>query len=377
MTAAVVVAAGSGQRFGGAVAKQFLPLNGRTVLECALQPFVDSAAIGQIVLVVAADQLQHPIVEELKQRFELTVVAGGATRAESALAGVRAVEEAIPTVLVHDAARPWLTTALIERVAAATAEHGAAVPTLPVADTVKSLHDNGTVDETLDRSKLGLAQTPQGGRREAMIDALQQALARGETATDEAAALEWAGHTVIAVEGEASNRKLTTRDDWKESSMDLRVGNGFDIHRVDASRPLVLGGVHFEGEAGLEGHSDADVVLHAAMDAVLGAAGQGDIGQWFPPSDDQWKGADSWQLSRRVLEIVREQGFSIVNLDLMVLAEKPKIGPRLEAMKQRIAEAFEIGIDRVGLKATTLETLGALGRHEGIACQAVVLLRRD
>ena len=159
--------------------------------------------------------------------------------------------------------------------------------------------------------------------------------------------------------------------------MDLRVGNGFDIHRVDASRPLVLGGVHFEGEAGLEGHSDADVVLHAAMDAVLGAAGQGDIGQWFPPSDDQWKGADSWQLSRRVLEIVREQGFSIVNLDLMVLAEKPKIGPRLEAMKQRIADAFEVATDRVGLKATTLETLGALGRHEGIACQAVVLLRRD
>jgi 2-C-methyl-D-erythritol 4-phosphate cytidylyltransferase/2-C-methyl-D-erythritol 2,4-cyclodiphosphate synthase len=228
---------------------------------------------------------------------------------------------------------------------------------------------------------LRLAQTPQGANKAHLIDAL--AAAGANASTDEAAALEAAGHRVVTVEGEATNIKITTAVDFAdvrrelEGDVDLRVGTGFDIHRIDPSRPLMLGGVRFEGEAGLAGHSDADVVLHAAMDAVLGAAGAGDIGKLFPPDDDRWAGADSLKLAETVLKTVNESGFRIVNLDLMLLAERPKIGPRADEMRARVAGAFALDPDRVGIKATTLERLGSLGRHEGIACQAVALLTRS
>ena len=223
-----------------------------------------------------------------------------------------------------------------------------------------------------------MAQTPQGADRAQLIQAL--AAPRANAATDEAAALEAAGHRVATVEGEFANIKITTGADFDrvrsglEEPVDLRVGTGFDIHRIDPSRPLVLGGIRFEDEPGLAGHSDADVVLHAAMDAVLGAAGAGDIGRLFPPDDDRWAGADSFKLAAIVLQTVTAAGFHIVNLDLTLLAERPKIGPRSEEMRARVAAAFALEPARVGLKATTLERLGSLGRHEGIACQAVALL---
>jgi 2-C-methyl-D-erythritol 4-phosphate cytidylyltransferase/2-C-methyl-D-erythritol 2,4-cyclodiphosphate synthase len=285
-------------------------------------------------------------------------------------------------VLVHDAARPLAGAALIERVIEATRAHGAALPALEVADTVKEIDAAGMVTATLDRARLRLAQTPQGARS----DWLRQALAAAEEAdvqvTDEAAALKRAGHSVAVVSGDPRNLKITSaqdidvlRDRIEESEMELRVGIGFDIHRFDPSRPLVLGGLRFEGEPGLAGHSDADVVLHAAMDALLGAAGLGDIGLHFPPDDPQYAGADSRGLAEEVTRLLGAQGVRIVNLDLMLLAERPKVRDHVEQMRETIAACFGIETARVGLKATTLEGLGALGRREGIACQAVASIR--
>jgi len=251
-----------------------------------------------------------------------------------------------------------------------------------VADTVKQIDADGWVLKTVDRSALGLAQTPQGARVDWLAEAL--ALCRGrEDVTDEAAALERAGRRVFAVPGDRGNRKITSREDLDEARrtvegarMKLRIGTGFDIHRRDPSRRLVLGGVEFAGEPGLEGHSDADVVLHAAMDAVLGAAALGDIGMMFPPEDAAWKDADSGDLARRVTARLDGAGYEIVNMDLTLLAERPKIRPRSDEMRRTIADCFGLEPDQVGLKATTLETLGALGRDEGVACQAVALVRK-
>jgi 2-C-methyl-D-erythritol 4-phosphate cytidylyltransferase/2-C-methyl-D-erythritol 2,4-cyclodiphosphate synthase len=386
--AAVIVAAGTGQRFGGEIPKQYLTLEGRTVLEQASTALRQVDGVDFLVLVVSAEELEGERVAALKQRLAPdAIVAGGASRAESVLCGLAAVPDRFEFVLVHDAARPWVDAPLVLRVMEATCRVGAALPTLRVADTVKSVNAKGIVRETLDREALRLAQTPQGARREILVDALRAALVAGRQPTDEAAALEQAGHDVAVVEGSAQNKKITTVADLsakslrapaaEESSVDWRVGTGFDIHAVDATRPLILGGVRFEGEPGLVGHSDADVVLHAAMDALLGAAGEGDIGVWFPPEDDQWAGADSCELGRRVAEVVRERGFELGNLDIMLLAERPKIRPHVPQMRQRIADAFGVDVDRVALKATTMEKLGALGRHEGIACQAVALLRKE
>jgi 2-C-methyl-D-erythritol 2,4-cyclodiphosphate synthase len=255
-----------------------------------------------------------------------------------------------------------------------------------VPDTVKRVSESGSkddgpwVEETLDRERLRLAQTPQGGRVDWLIDALDRAKAEGCHVTDEASALEHAGRRVAGVEGEPGNRKITSREDLDQARRALRagpalrVGFGFDVHRFADGRKLVLGGVAFPGETGLDGHSDADVVLHAAMDAVLGPTGLGDIGCLFPPEDPQFSGADSRRLAREVSGRIAERGFELVNLDLMLLAERPKIRPRMEEMRRSIADVFGVASDRVGLKATTMERLGALGRGEGIACQAVALL---
>ncbi|NIM60286.1 MAG: 2-C-methyl-D-erythritol 4-phosphate cytidylyltransferase [Acidobacteria bacterium] len=379
--AGVIVAAGRSARFGGARPKQFLEIGGRLVVERSIDALAAAAAVAEVVVVVAADRCSGAIADRLRAHPAVSaVVQGGATRAASVAAGLAAVPAQREYVLVHDAARPLASTELVARVIDATRAHGAAIPVVGLADTVKRIGASGDVAETIDRSSLRLAQTPQGAKRAALIEALA---ARATAApTDEAAALEAAGHAVCTVDGDARNVKITTAADMQairrslEEHVDFRVGTGFDIHRVDPSRPLVLGGVHFEGEPGLAGHSDADVVLHAAMDAVLGAAGAGDIGRWFPPDDERWAGADSIKLAETVCRRIQEAGFTIVNLDLTVLGEQPKIGPRADEMRARIAAAFGIDPQRIGLKATTLERLGALGRHEGIACQSVALLSR-
>jgi 2-C-methyl-D-erythritol 4-phosphate cytidylyltransferase/2-C-methyl-D-erythritol 2,4-cyclodiphosphate synthase len=263
----------------------------------------------------------------------------------------------------------------------ATLRDGAAVPVVPVPDTVKEDDGTGFVGRTVPRDALRLAQTPQGSRRDWLLEALAAAAREGIDPTDEAAALERAGRRVRLVPGHPGNLKITGSEDLEEARRrvvpaEWRVGNGFDVHRFAPGRRLVLGGVEFPEETGLEGHSDADVVLHAAMDALLGAAGLGDIGGHFPPDDPAWEGADSRALAARVAARVREAGFEPVNLDLTVLCERPRLIARRGAMCRSMAEAFGMEPHRVSVKATTLEGLGALGRGEGIACQAAALLRR-
>lgn len=316
------------------------------------------------------------------------VVPGGETRAESVAAGLRAAANA-DYVLIHDAARPLVSRALVDRIIEGVRVHGAVVPGVSVPDTVKRVAE-GIVCETVNRSDLRLAQTPQAARRDWLLSAIEKLGENLRGQTDEAGILEQAGYAVHCVEGERCNRKITTRDDldqarrwYAESSdgatMDLRVGTGFDIHRrcaATATRPLVLGGIAFPDEDALEGHSDADVVFHAAMDALLGAVSLGDIGQHFPPGDKRFKDADSAGLAVEVRRLVKEAGFEPVNLDITFLGQSPRIGPHADAMRARIGEAFGMPADRIGLKATTLEGLGALGRGEGLACQAVALVRR-
>ncbi|HXV77446.1 MAG TPA: 2-C-methyl-D-erythritol 4-phosphate cytidylyltransferase [Candidatus Polarisedimenticolaceae bacterium] len=388
--AGVVVAAGLATRFGGSTPKQFLELGGRALVERAVSAIAAHPAVDRLVLVLSADRLDDPYVSRLRARHRgLAVVRGGATRADSVAAGLAAVEARF--VLVHDAARPLASFAVVDRVVEATRRFGAAVPAIGVADTVKRVapptEPGGAmaVVETIDRSPLRLAQTPQGARLDWLRAALERARAEGAPVTDESSALERAGHRVAVVEGDVENRKITAAADLADARRrltpaadGLRVGSGFDIHRVGEGRPLVLGGIGFPGEVGLTGHSDADVVLHAVMDALLGAAGLGDIGLLFPPDDPAWAGADSRDLACVVARRIDEAGFAVVNLDVTLLAERPKIAPRSVEMRDAIGRSLGIPSDRVGLKATTLERLGALGRGEGIACHAVALLvRRD
>jgi 2-C-methyl-D-erythritol 4-phosphate cytidylyltransferase/2-C-methyl-D-erythritol 2,4-cyclodiphosphate synthase len=382
--AAVVVAAGRATRFPGPIPKQFLPLGGASVLERSIALLTACRELdGGIVVVVASEEIggaRAHVIEGLAGVRR--IVAGGVTRVRSVLAGVEAAEAEL--VLVHDAARPFARPSLVAAVIDATRLHGAAVPALEVADTVKRIDGRGFVEGTLDRRILRLAQTPQGARREVLLTALRRAVERGIEPTDEAEALEREGIPIALVPGDPDNVKITTPDDWAAAERRVaalrpgapRIGHGFDIHRFGEGRPLRLGGVEFPGERGLIGHSDADVVLHAAMDALLGAAGLADIGHHFPPEDPRFAGADSRALAGEVARLLREGSWEIGNLDLTLLAETPRIGARRTAMLEATAAAFGVDPSRVGLKATTLEQLGSLGRSEGIACHAVALLHR-
>jgi len=353
------------------------------VLERSVAALREADDVRGVVVVLAPEEAGGPRGAAVRRwPGVLAVVAGGATRLASARRGVEAAGDA-PFVMVHDAARPLVGVDLVRAVMAATRRHGAAIPVLPVPDTVTELGATGLVARTLDRDRLGLAQTPQGSRTDWLRDALAKAEQQGGGATDEAAALERAGRPVAVVPGDPLNRKITTPEDLADASRRLapsapewRVGSGFDIHRLGADRTLVLGGVPFPGEPGLIGHSDADVVLHAAMDALLGAVALGDIGQLFPPEDPRFEGADSALLAREVAARVRAEGYEIVNLDLTLLAERPKIRQRGAEMRAAIGRALGVDPTRIGLKATTLERLGALGRGEGIACEAVACVRR-
>lgn len=376
----VVVAAGESTRFGGKRPKQFELLSGRTVLERSVEALAAHPKVRGVVVVLSAAEAGGPRAEEVRRiPGVLRVAPGGATRARSVRSGVEAAGGS-SHVLVHDAARPLVPPQVVDAVVAGMLRHGAAVPVLPVLDTVKE-ESAGFVARTLDRTPLRLAQTPQGARADWLLDALEKAEAAGFDPTDEAQALERAGYKVAVVPGDRANRKITEPRDLEEARRSLapdpsalRIGTGFDIHRFEEGRPLVLGGVPFPGETGLAGHSDADVVLHAAMDAILGALAAGDIGEHFPPGDPRFAGADSSELLRKVAAMAGEAGFAVGNLDLTVTAERPRLRPHADRMRAAIAGCLGIPVARVGLKATTLEKLGALGRGEGMACQAVVLL---
>jgi len=367
----IVVAGGSGQRFGGP--KQYEALGTQRVLDWSVAA-ARAASAGVVVVVPAADAALEG------------GVAGGASRAQSVRAGLAHVPADATVICVHDGARPFATPLLFERVVAAVA-NGAdgAVPGVPVTDTIKQLAADRTVAHTPPRAELVAVQTPQAFRAHVLRAAHAAADGPGDAATDDAAMVEAAGGSVVVVPGDTINRKITDPDDlqWarrhlgqEEHSMStphFRVGQGFDIHRFsdDPARPLVLGGVVFEGARGLHGHSDADAVAHAATDALLGAAGLGDIGEHFPDTDPQWKGADSLQLLRHAAGLVREAGFRICNVDCSVVCETPKLAPHKATMQQRLSEAAGAPVTVKGRRA---EGLGALGRQEGIAVWATALI---
>ena len=387
--AAIIAAGGRGLRAGGGVPKQLRAIGGRTLIDHALAPFDRSRRVGEIVVVLPPELAADPPVGFQALETPLRVVAGGTRRQDSVAAGLDAVGDAASLVLVHDAARPFCSRALIGRVIDAAAEAGAAVPAVQATDTVKQSADAGghaVVAATLPRERIHLAQTPQGFR----IDVLRAAVALGRSgvdATDEALLAERAGYAVRLVEGDPENVKITTPADLDRASGRLarsggggagavRMGIGYDLHRTVAGRPLILGGVHVPHDRGLDGHSDADAVCHALIDAVLGGAAAGDVGQHFSNRDPRWKGASSIDLLERAVAIVRERGYAVGNADVVVIAERPRIGPHAAAMRERLAQALEVAVDAVSVKAKTGEGVDAVGRGEAIAVHAVATLVR-
>jgi 2-C-methyl-D-erythritol 4-phosphate cytidylyltransferase / 2-C-methyl-D-erythritol 2,4-cyclodiphosphate synthase len=384
MVAAVIVAAGRGQRAGGGVPKQYRKIAGAPAIRPTLSAFSSHPHVDLVQPVIHPDDEDLFAAASGGLKNVLEPVAGGATRQSSVHAGLRALQARAPEiVLIHDAARPFLTGALISRAIEAARTYGAAVPGVAVADTVKKIDQAAMVTETLDRSQLRMVQTPQAFGFALIADAHQRAAAAGrEDFTDDAALAEWAGHRVLMFEGEAANVKLTTGDDFARAELlsaaalaDVRIGNGFDVHAFMDGDHVMLGGVRIPHQRGVTGHSDADVALHALVDAILGALAEGDIGEHFPPSDPQWRGASSDRFLAFACERVRARGGVIGNLDVTIVCEAPRVSPHRDAMRARIAAIAEISPDRVAVKATTSEKLGFTGRGEGIVAMATATVR--
>jgi len=380
--AAVVVAGGRGLRAGGDLPKQYRTLGDAPVLRQSLAIFANHTEIRWVQPVIHRDD-SALYVEAAAGLGLLPPTFGGATRQASVRAGLEALAAHHPAiVLVHDAARPFASSALVSRAIAAAAR-GAAIPSVPMTDTIKEVDAAGHVVRTLDRTALRGIQTPQAFSFDALLAAHRRAHAAGrEDFTDDAALAEWAGMTVGVFDGEASNLKLTTADDFAQAEAreltalgDIRTGSGYDVHAFVDGDHVWLGGIRIAHERGVTGHSDADVGLHALVDAILGALADGDIGAHFPPSDPQWKGASSDRFLKFAVERVAGRGGRVVHLDLTIVCEAPKIGPHRDAMRARIAEIAGISIDRVGVKATTSEKLGFIGRREGIAAMATATIR--
>jgi len=383
VVAAVVVAAGRGFRAGGELPKQYRTLGGIPVIRQSLAKFVDHAEVGLVQPVIHRDDAELCASASAGMRI-LAPVFGGKTRQESVHAGLEALAPYQPSiVLVHDAARPFASADLVSRAIAAAAKDGAAIPGLAVTDTVKTVDAQGRVAETLDRARLRTIQTPQAFNFAALLAAHRKAGAAGrDDFTDDAALTEWAGMAVSVFEGEAGNIKLTTADDFVRAEAkdlaalgDVRIGTGYDVHVFGDGDHVTLGGVRIPFERGLSGHSDADVALHALVDAILGALADGDIGSHFPPSDPQWRGASSDRFLAFAVERVRARGGRIAHLDITIVCEAPRIGPHRDAIRARVAEIAGITADRVGVKATTSEQLGFTGRGEGMVAFATATVR--
>lgn len=391
--AAIVVGAGQGQRMGG-MDKAFLPLRGRPLLAYAVDALEACPQVSEIALVVGAALVERcrQVVRAAGWQKVSAIRAGGAVRAASVRAGLAAVKGA-EWVLIHDAARPLLTPALVASGLAAAAGAVAAIAAVPVRDTIKRARPDQTVVHTVDRSRLWAAQTPQIFRRATLDTAFRRAGAAADDYTDEGALLESQGIAVRLFPGDPANIKVTVPADvdvaaalltgrdraTDDEPLATRVGTGYDIHRLVPGRRLVLGGVvleHPEGK-GLAGHSDADVVTHAVMDALLGAAGLPDIGQLFPNTDPAYRGVSSLELLRTVADKVRTQGWRIRNLDATVVAEAPRLAGHLPAMCQAMAAALTLCPSQINVKATSNEGLDAVGRGEAIAAHAVALLARE
>jgi 2-C-methyl-D-erythritol 4-phosphate cytidylyltransferase / 2-C-methyl-D-erythritol 2,4-cyclodiphosphate synthase len=381
--AAIVVAAGQGVRAGGDLPKQFRRIWGDTLLQRALSAFAGVPAVSLVQPVIRPDDLT--LVRSLTDGMDvLAPVSGGATRQASVRAGLEALEPRKPDiVLVHDAARPFASADLIARAIEAAAQTGAAIPALPVTDTVKRVNQTGTIEATLDRNALRLVQTPQAFAFPPLLEAHRRAATQGrDDFTDDAALAEWAGMIVSVFEGEPGNIKLTTPDDFVRAEAmqaasfgDVRTGSGFDVHAFGPGDHVTLGGIRIPCDNALTGHSDADVALHALTDAILGALADGDIGAHFPPSDPQWRGASSDRFLAFAADRVRARGGLIAHLDLTIVCEFPRISTHRDAMRANIARIAGIDVGRVAVKATTSEKLGFTGRGEGIVAYATATVR--
>jgi 2-C-methyl-D-erythritol 4-phosphate cytidylyltransferase / 2-C-methyl-D-erythritol 2,4-cyclodiphosphate synthase len=412
---AIVAAGGRGERFGGTLAKQLLTIGGRAVLERSVSALASHPSIDELVVALSADIAGDPpayLRDVAWAGKPVRLVAGGPRRQDSVANAFRAISDRTEMIVIHDAARPFVSGDLISRTIAAAAESGAAVAALQARDTVKIVSGPARrepdtaplstgapiggliVDSTLPREQVFLAQTPQAFRRDVLRDAL--ALGGTAAATDEASLAERAGHRVRLVEGDVANIKITTPEDLamaeaivrsaerdrldeavapRKPARTGRAGIGYDLHRLVQGRPLILGGVTIPFDRGLAGHSDADALCHAITDAVLGAAAAGDIGRHFPDTDPQWKDASSLGLLRRAAGIVRDGGLEVGNVDASVIAERPRLAPYIDAMRANIAEALGTSIDRVSVKGKTNEGVGELGRGEAIAVHAIALVR--
>ncbi|MGH1417591.1 MAG: bifunctional 2-C-methyl-D-erythritol 4-phosphate cytidylyltransferase/2-C-methyl-D-erythritol 2,4-cyclodiphosphate synthase [Hyphomicrobiaceae bacterium] len=384
---ALIVAAGRGERAGSVGPKQYVRLAGRTVLEHTLAVFLDHEAVDFVQVVIHDDDRASydQATANLSPEKLLPPVSGGSTRQRSVMNGLEALTDShIDGVLIHDGARPFVDAATIEEIIAKIAVGQAAIAAEPLVDTLKQTASDGEITATIPRKALWRAHTPQGFPFADILKAHQAAdAARKDTFTDDASVAEWAGLSVHVVAGNVGNFKLTSPEDMimaeqklasiaqcSTPAMEPRVGNGFDVHKFGAGDHVWLAGVKIPHTHRLEGHSDADVVLHALTDAILGALGDGDIGAHFPPSDEKWRGAASDIFLQDAVSRVEKRGGRIAHLDATVLCEVPKIGPHRHAMREKISEICNLAIDRVGVKATTTEGLGFTGRREGISAIA-------
>jgi 2-C-methyl-D-erythritol 4-phosphate cytidylyltransferase/2-C-methyl-D-erythritol 2,4-cyclodiphosphate synthase len=373
-TSALIVAAGKGERLGPGVPKQYRLLAGKPVLRWAVESLIRHSAV-RTVRVVVGDGQEESAASALSGLDVGEFITGGAERADSVRAGLKALDG--DAILVHDAARPFCPPSVVDRLLAALEFFEGAAPVLPVGDTLALIGE--TLGDPVDRAGLARIQTPQAFRLGALKSAYD--LWSGPSPTDETTVLRNAGMRVAAVDGDPALEKLTLPADferaeqWLAGRLAPRTGIGVDVHAFAGEGPIMLGGVEIPHSRGLEGHSDADVVLHAITDALLGAAGLGDIGEHFPPSELRWKGADSAQFLAHAVELLRENGALIDHIDCTVIAEAPKVGPHRAAMRAKIAEIAGLRVDQVSVKATTTEGLGFTGRREGIAAQAVASIR--
>lgn len=381
---AVIPAAGIGSRMGDGVAKQFRILAGMPLVSRTLAVLETVEEIHRVVVVVAADEVQG-FAEQFIESHGLTkvhsVVVGGDQRQDSVAAGVRrAMDQGAAWIVVHDAVRPLVSREVFGRVLAAAQGCGAAAAGWPAQDTIKQTNAVGQVQATLDREQLWLVQTPQAFEARALAQAQRQATEEGFLATDEAGLIEHYGGEVRMVKGEAHNLKITTPDDMRLaqgliSGGGVRVGQGFDVHQLVHGRKLVLGGVHLDHDLGLEGHSDADVLTHAVMDALLAAVGMGDIGRMFPDTDPAYAGADSLAMLGQVTQRLAGAGFAPLQISVTLVAQRPKIAPHAPDMAANLGQAMGIDPSAVNVAASTSEGLGFIGRGEGMAAMAVATVR--
>lgn len=388
-TSAIIPASGLGKRLGSGSDKAFIDICGIPLIIRTLRVFQDCADISEIILVVRSEQI--PVARELAHMHGITkvscITSGGSLRQDSVRNGLAKASPKSDVVAIHDAARPFVTSEIISASIRAAIEHKASIVAVPVINTIKSSSDGAFVDATIDRNSLYSVQTPQTFDRRTIECAFESAYADCFYGTDDASLVERMGIPVKIVEGSYDNIKITTpnnisvaesivrrREGIAEGGMEARIGNGYDIHRFAEGRRLVLGGVEFPGEDGLLGHSDADVLLHAVADALLGAAGAGDIGKRFPDTDPAFKDADSLTLLAGVAATIRDLGWRPGNVDVTLIAQRPRVSGHTHEMMERIGEALGIRQDQVNIKATTAEGLGDIGRGLGIECHAVAIL---